>query len=73
MSAPLKGYVYYVSPEQIRAFSGLTFEQRFDWLESTRAMLVEAATPETIERIKRLRRGESIVARAEDASAEPST
>jgi len=35
---------------------------RFEWVESTRALLVEAATPETIERIKRLRRGETIVA-----------
>jgi hypothetical protein len=62
MSAPPKGYVYAVSPEQIRVFSALTFQQRFEWVESTRALLVEAATPETIERIKRLRRGDTIVA-----------
>lgn len=62
MSTPPKGYVYSVSAEQIRVFSALTFEQRFEWVESTRALLVEAATPETVERIKRLRRGESIVA-----------
>ena len=62
MSAPPKGYVHTVSPEQLRVFSPLTFEQRFEWVESTRALLVEAATPETIERIKRLRRGDSIVA-----------
>jgi hypothetical protein len=62
MSTPPKGYVYTVSSEQIRVFSALTFEQRFEWVESTRALLVEAATPETIERIKRLRRGETIVA-----------
>ena len=62
MSTPPKGYCYTVSPEQIRIFSALTFEQRFEWVESTRALLVEAATPETIERIKRLRRGDTIVA-----------
>jgi len=62
MSAPPRGYVYTVSPEQIRVFSSLTFEQRFEWLESTRALMVEAATPESIERIKRLRRGDTIVA-----------
>lgn len=62
MSTPPKGYVYSVSPKQIRVFSALTFEQGFEWVESTRALLVEAATPETIERIKRLRRGDTIVA-----------
>ena len=62
MSTPPKGYVYTVSAEQIRVFSALTFEQRFEWVETTRALLVEAATPETIERIKRLRRGDTIVA-----------
>lgn len=62
MSTPPRGYVYTVSPEQLRVFSSLTFEQRFEWLESTRALMVEAATPETIERIKRLRRGDTIVA-----------
>ena len=51
MSTPPKGYVYTVSAEQIRVFSALSFEQRFEWVESTRALLVEAATPETIERI----------------------
>lgn len=57
-----KGYTYVVSETQLRAFSALTYEQRFEWVDSTRAFLVEAATPETIERIRRLRRGETIVA-----------
>jgi hypothetical protein len=57
-----RGYVYWVDDEQMRAFSGLTHAQRFEWVESTRAFLVMAATPETTERILRLRRGETICA-----------
>jgi hypothetical protein len=56
-----KGYTYVVSETQLRAFAALSYEQRFEWADSTRAFLVEAATPETIERIRRLRRGETIV------------
>lgn len=55
------GYVYWVSDEQLDAFVAATPEQRFEWLESTRAFLVAAATPEVVERILRLRRGETIV------------
>lgn len=61
MSERPKGYTYEVSVQQLRAFAALTYEQRFAWLESTRTFLVAAATPETIARIKRLRRGESIL------------
>ncbi|MCA9576973.1 MAG: hypothetical protein KC668_16125 [Myxococcales bacterium] len=59
--APPKGYTYHVSTEQLRVFARLSYEQRFAWLESTRAFLVAAATPETIERVRRLRRGETVV------------
>lgn len=54
------GYSYWVSDEQLEAFSKLTYEQRFNWVEETRAFLVAAATPEVVERILRLRRGETI-------------
>ena len=60
MTPTTKGYVYWVSDEQLRAFASLTPERRFAWIEETRAFLVAAATPETIARILRLRRGESI-------------
>jgi len=55
------GYVYWVAEEQLRAFAALSPARRFAWVEETRAFLVSAATPETIERIRRLRRGETIV------------
>lgn len=56
-----RGYVYWVSDEQLRAFAALSHEARFAWVESMREFLVAAATPETRERILRLRRGETIV------------
>lgn len=54
------GYVYWVSDEQLATFASLSYEQRFRWVEETRAFLVAAATPEVKERILRLRRNETI-------------
>jgi hypothetical protein len=61
MTSPSRGYVYWVSDEQLAAFAATSYEARFEWLESTRAFFVAAATPEVVERILRLRRGETIV------------
>lgn len=67
MIAPTEhGFVYWVADEQLAAFSRLTPEQRFRWCEETRAFLVAAATPVTIERIRRLRRGDTIDADGSD-------
>ena len=60
MTPTTKGYVYWVSDEQLHTFARLSPERRFALAEETRAFLVAAATPETIKRIQRLRRGESI-------------
>lgn len=61
MTPTERGYTYWVSDEQLEAFSKLTYEQRFAWVSETREFLVQAATPVTIERILRLRRGDTIV------------
>jgi len=55
------GYVYWVEDEHLRVFANLSPERRFEWVDGAREFLVAAATPETRERILRLRRGESIV------------
>ena len=55
------GFDYYVSEEQLEAFSKLTLLQRLQWVEEARLFTLMACTPETAERQERLRRGETIV------------
>ena len=55
------GFDYYVSEEQLEAFSKLTLLQRLQWVEEARLFTLMARTPETAERQERLRRGETIV------------
>lgn len=55
------GFDYYVSEEQLEAFSKLTLLQRLQWVEEARLFTLMARTPETTERQERLRRGETIV------------
>lgn len=55
-----EGYVYWVSDEQLATFVSLSPERRLAWVEETRAFLIATMTPEALERMRRLRRGESI-------------
>ncbi|MBI2312869.1 MAG: hypothetical protein HYU77_10245 [Betaproteobacteria bacterium] len=54
------GYHYRVSDEQLRAFAALTPLQRLRWLDEARRFVLLAQTPESRERMERLRRGETI-------------
>jgi len=45
MTPTTKGYVYWVSDEQLHTFARLSPERRFAWAEETRAFLVAAPTP----------------------------
>lgn len=54
------GFDYYVSDEQLEAFSKLTLLQRLQWADEARLFALMARTPETAERQERLRRGGSI-------------
>lgn len=55
------GFSYWVSDEQLQAFQKLSFLERLQWVESARQFTLSAQTPETRERMTRLRRGETIV------------
>jgi hypothetical protein len=60
-SARPGGFEYFVSDEQLRAFSALTPLQRLQWLDAARRFTLLAQTPETAARHARLRRGRPIV------------
>lgn len=55
------GFSYWVSDEQLEAFQKLSLFERLQWVESARQFTLSAQTPETRERMTRLRRGETIV------------
>lgn len=55
------GFSYWVSDEQLRAFQALSMIDRLRWVEAARQFTLAAQTPETRERMERLRRGETIV------------
>ncbi len=54
------GYSYFVSEEQLRAFSQLTDLERLQWVDDARLFTLLGRTPQTAERQERLRRGEKI-------------
>lgn len=55
------GFSYWVSDEQLEAFQKLSMIDRLRWVESARQFTLAGQTPETRERMERLRRGETIV------------
>jgi len=55
------GFSYWVSDEQLRAFLALTPLQRLQWADAARRFTLAGQTPETRERMERLRRGLTIV------------
>jgi hypothetical protein len=55
------GFSYWVSDEQLRAFQALSMIDRLRWVEAARQFTLAGQTPETRERMARLRRGETIV------------
>jgi len=54
------GYYYYVSDEQLAAFSRLTPLERLKWVDDLRLFTLMASTPEITERRERLRQGKTI-------------
>lgn len=54
------GFSYWVSDEQLEAFGKLSLLERLRWVEAAREFTLAAQTPETRERMERLRRGETI-------------
>lgn len=58
---PKGGFDYWVSDEQLAAFQKLSMLERLRWVEAARQFTLAAQTPETRERMARLRRGETIV------------
>jgi len=58
---PQGGFDYWVSDEQLAAFAKLTMIERLRWVEEARLFTLAGETPETRERMERLRRGETIV------------
>lgn len=55
------GFSYWVSDEQLRMFQALPMIDRLRWVEAARQFTLAGQTPETRERMERLRRGETIV------------
>ena len=55
------GVSYWVSDEQLQAYGKLSMIDRLRWVEAARQFTLAAQTPETRERMDRLRRGETIV------------
>lgn len=54
------GFSYWVSDEQLEAFGKLSLIDRLRWVEAARQFTLAGQTPETRERMERLRRGETI-------------
>ena len=54
------GYSYYVSDEQIEAFTRLTPLERLKWVDDLRLFTLMASTPEITERRERLRQGKTV-------------
>jgi hypothetical protein len=54
------GFSYWVSDEQLRAYLALPLIERLRWVDEARRFTLAAQTPETRERMERLRRGEPI-------------
>jgi hypothetical protein len=51
-----RGYVYYVSDEQLRTFASVSPARRLQWLEEMRELTFRLASPEIRARWKLLRR-----------------
>lgn len=58
---PQGGFSYWVSDEQLQAYAKLSLIDRLRWVEAARQFTLAGQTPETRERMNRLRRGETIV------------
>lgn len=54
------GFSYWVSDEQLEAYQQLSLIDRLRWVEAARQFTLAGQTPETRERMERLRRGETI-------------
>ncbi len=54
------GFSYWVSDEQLEAYQQLSLMVRLRWVEAARQFTLAGQTPETRERMERLRRGETI-------------
>jgi hypothetical protein len=59
-SRPAGGFRYWVSDEQLQAYSKWTPLQRLQWLDEARHFLLLALSPQARERQERLRRGLTI-------------
>jgi hypothetical protein len=55
------GFSYWVSDEQLRAYMAMPLLDRLRWVEAARQFTLAGQTPETRERMERLRRGGQIV------------
>lgn len=55
------GFSYWVSDEQLQAFQKLSMIDRLRWVDAARQFTLAGQTPETRQRMERLRRGETIV------------
>ncbi len=64
---PPRGYTYWVSDEQIAAYSALPIDRRVEWVEEHARLTYELASPEVRARWAALRRGGAI----DDAVAAP--
>ncbi|MFA7349697.1 MAG: hypothetical protein WC009_02970 [Methylotenera sp.] len=53
----LNGFSYYVSDEQLAAFSKLSMLERLQWVDEARLFTLMAQTPETKARHEFLRKG----------------
>jgi len=55
------GFSYWVSDKQLQAYGKLSMIDRLRWVEAARQFTLAGQTPDTRERMDRLRRGETIV------------
>lgn len=53
-----RGVRHVYTDEQLRAFRDVPAEEKLRWLESMRQLLARALTPEKLELMQRLRRGD---------------
>jgi hypothetical protein len=60
MSAPMRGFDYEVSDEQLAAYAALPIHVRVAWVEETARLVYALATPEVRARWAALRRGEAM-------------
>ena len=56
-----EGFYYAVSDEQLERFARLSCLEKAQWLDEARHFTLAVQTPQSADRIARLRRGETIV------------